>query len=508
MILSRLFIAFAILLSVAARGETFYVSQAGGGGTNAMAWFNGATNWANPKTSGKVGPGDLVFFVGTITNEVFLRGSGTPSAPITISSGVMLAPTYTNNPVQVSTYTALSGDGVSNLVVTNFLISCTANGTGLATSNDVAGVYLSGCSGVTVCNCIITNLYARVFAPDSTNSDYKECGRGIYCYGPMLDITISGNVLMDAVSGVLVAYGTACTNVQIYSNIIARCSTGIAVGSTGSGSYLDSIQVWANSLSDNNWWDGTWTAPPGDGRIHSDGVHVWAYSTDSALNHVSIFRNQIGPNCGTHTTGYVYSEASQGWIYDLKVFNNLFYETNATSYPAEGYIALKEQLTTNLGPHDKLIANNTFCGNGLSTGIYMDGWVNYSMTNVVLLNNLIYNLGGGFNTGDTSDYPTNSDYNIFYTVYGTASRGGGYIPLVTWQGQSGQEAHSTTNQPGMTNLIPTDSVALAKGTNLTAYGISTDFLGRFRGNVWDIGAYQSTPPPPTFSLQTLIIKSP
>jgi len=77
--------------------ESVYVSQSGTGtgsscsNSRAVSWLTSATNWANPKQTGKIGPGDTVFLCGTITSGVSLPGGGASGNPVTIdgTSAVM-----------------------------------------------------------------------------------------------------------------------------------------------------------------------------------------------------------------------------------------------------------------------------------------------------------------------------------------------------------------------------------------------------------------------------------
>ena len=73
--------------------ETHYVTQDGAGSKTgrslfnawAVSQFNNSSNWsANVAVDGKIGPNDVVYFSGTITTRLDLKGSGTAGNPITL----------------------------------------------------------------------------------------------------------------------------------------------------------------------------------------------------------------------------------------------------------------------------------------------------------------------------------------------------------------------------------------------------------------------------------------
>lgn len=79
-----------LLVPALAFAETFGISQTGGGSgascasPQSVAFFNTSGNWANPKQSGKIGPGDTVLLCSTITGSLTLQNSGSSGSPITI----------------------------------------------------------------------------------------------------------------------------------------------------------------------------------------------------------------------------------------------------------------------------------------------------------------------------------------------------------------------------------------------------------------------------------------
>ena len=92
LILAGMFFVFSFS-QANAYTETHYVTQNGAGAKTgrsiANAWavsqFNTAGNWNSVKAiDGKIGPNDVVYFSGTITTRLDLKGSGTAGNPITL----------------------------------------------------------------------------------------------------------------------------------------------------------------------------------------------------------------------------------------------------------------------------------------------------------------------------------------------------------------------------------------------------------------------------------------
>jgi hypothetical protein len=85
-----LFLTFSLATAVTVPAEDLYVSQAGGGdgsscvSARSASWFNTSANWANPKQSGRIGPGDTILLCGTLTTSLTLQGSGITDGYVTI----------------------------------------------------------------------------------------------------------------------------------------------------------------------------------------------------------------------------------------------------------------------------------------------------------------------------------------------------------------------------------------------------------------------------------------
>lgn len=103
--------AFLMLLmgGKSASANNVYISQTGGGNGSscssplAVSYFNTAGDWTSASPSGtQIGPGTTVHLCGTITEEIFVGGSGVSGNPITIqfdqtTGGNISVPTETDS---------------------------------------------------------------------------------------------------------------------------------------------------------------------------------------------------------------------------------------------------------------------------------------------------------------------------------------------------------------------------------------------------------------------------
>src|SRR5215470_12700564 len=142
-VLAVCFVVAASLVGVvSANAKVFYISGSSTrttGGTSctdalSVAWFNNATSWGT--ASHQISAGTTVYLCGTFTGSagqqlLWVRGSGTASAPITIKflSGAVLSAPYWSATgaihMDYMSYIIVNGGGVG-------IIQNTANGTGRA----------------------------------------------------------------------------------------------------------------------------------------------------------------------------------------------------------------------------------------------------------------------------------------------------------------------------------------------------------------------------------------
>ena len=156
------------------------VAQGSGNGSSAanarpIAFFNTSANWSSPsKVTGKIGPGDTVHLVGTVTSGLVFQMGGTPTAgvgtgPITLlfeTGAVMSSPAWPNpnNATGAITVPNHFGVGFGYVVIdggSNGVIMNTANGTSLASQVNSVGVALVETHDAIVRNLTVENLYMR-----------------------------------------------------------------------------------------------------------------------------------------------------------------------------------------------------------------------------------------------------------------------------------------------------------------------------------------------------------
>jgi hypothetical protein len=455
--------------------KDIYISQAGSGTTNSLAWLNNSANWG-PGTS-QVTAGDTVHLLGTLTNSLTISGSGGPGSPITIyfePAAKFSAATWTNNSAIIQSASYITIDGGSNGVV-----EATANGTGLANSNDITGVYLLNCSGVIVKNLIIQNLYVH------TAGDGSGGGNGVSLVGTSVNDSVTNCIFHDMRTGVMIVSYAGCSNITYTHCQAYRCNWGGAAGDANSSGTLNGLSVdhcrfhdWAN-------WD-----DPAD-NFHHNGFYAWAES-GGCLSNVTYSANYVGPGYGAHNTSGLYIS---GKIFGAMIYNNVFDATDGTG-PADGLIFV--YLHSGINTSTVFVCNNTFFGEASASDFYSGFGSN--LTTYVVENNEFYSNHWSIVCYMDTDCTFVSDYNNVYTPNNLASLSASQTGSVwektfaQWQTVYGYDLHGSTNAPSLdANSVPTlsDSVARGQGTNLSAF-FTTDFYGNTRPATgpWTIGAFE------------------
>jgi hypothetical protein len=279
--------------------------------------------------------------------------------------------------------------------------------------------------------------------------------------------------------------GAKSSNVSIYNNSVSKTSTGIVVGSGNTNCTAENIAIYNNKISDNYVWDGTWTPPPGDGHHHNDGIHVWAAHNGTAINGLNIYNNEIGPNLGTHTSGWIYVggySATTTSITNLNIYNNLL-TASGTDYPAMGYVALNWMPNAGIK-----IYNNTIAASGLGNGIYLESGAMVDDIRNNIFSKTKYPIalfsGAKLNSCDRNLYYGGTSL-WFYNQTG-------FITFVKWQSVLGFDRNSVTADPllSSTNLPASTSPVRGKGENVGGIFVK-DKAGVTRPSTgWTLGAYQ------------------
>lgn len=484
---------------------TFYIAQSGQGSADAsssgnaaaVSFFNSAGNWANPKVSGKIGPGDTVSLVGTISSQLIINEGGLSGAPITLLFGpnAKLSNTgwSTNGAVYLANKSYIVIDGGASGVIGGFggntglingIVENTANGTSLQNSVQSCGIYLQESKYCTVKNLMVRNIYIRTGETDivdggvairSTNSN----GNGVN------NLLVHNCVVHDAFCGIQFDYGSGDYGFEFYNNTVFNCNWGIAGGDRGASSKLSGVLVHHNYVY--NWtnWNET-----GSNAFHHNGVFIFA--DNGILIEPNVHSNVFGPGFGNeYQTSAVYING--------KVFSPILYNNVCSASPGEycspGFLTVSSQSGTTVN-----VLNNTIMGGGGSAAAIQLGGVSGVDQNIIVKNNLL-SLGGS-GTAIAVYYNPNitltSNNNVLYGmtpnlafVY-SASAQGTFKTLAEWRGL-GFDINSVTGNPlvGTYGVLTSRSPAINSGANMSA-SFSTDINGvaRPQGAAWDIGAYE------------------
>lgn len=505
-----------VLFPVVCFAEDIYISETQQGtdsglncsNSHSASWFNIFGNWANPKQSGKIGPGDTAHLCGTITTQLTTQASGDSASPITIlfETGTK----YSN-----VTWTTLTGAvTIKNNYITldggtNGIIEATDNGTtstfgGTKTYNrDIYGVLISAASNVIVKNLIIRTIYDRL----ASSTDCVNVGRAIQVEGNSNNITFDSNIVSDA-KLILSVVMSNTSGITVLNNTVRDGGIGINIAPGNTSTTGLNIGVYGNDIRGGTRWDGTYDANCQtngcssscltDNHVHQDGIHIFSQGVNGWLDNVDVYNNYL-QDFGTHSTGHIYLEG--GYITNIMVYNNVVVNTGVNR-AANGMI----DVTGNDGAK---IFNNTIIGAGgtapnigLSLGSGSgDGKI---AQNVSIENNIFSGIFYfvSYVVGTTF---TAFDYNDYYDSNATPFYNGSFHNLTWWQAQ-GYDTHGMTANPllDINYKITTSSPTIlhSGGTNLSSiFTIDKDNLTRPAVGGWSLGAYQSKFPNPPTNLQ-------
>lgn len=491
-----------IIFSIAAftaHGEDFYVAQSilgngnGASATNskALSFFNSETSWSSPiKVSGKIGPGDTVHLVGTITMPLIVQASGLAGKPITILfefGAKMSHPAWPSTPnstsggaIAVSRKDYITIDGGANGVIEN-----TANGTGLTNSVCAVGINGTSASFFTVRNLTIRNLYVR-----KKGSEYSPGSAAISNTAKnddrFTDFLVENCTISDVMIGIDTDYTAGCANYTFRNNTIYNCNWGGRCGDRRSSSTITNVTIANNNFFNFTNWDGTDNAT--QAAFHHNGFYCWAES-GGTFNKVTAYGNKIGPNFTSvspngATSGLFFS--GSGMIGPILIHSNLFVENTADS-PSNGNIFVWPAASA-----VTRIYNNTFVGGGTGIAIGYEGVRGgslYIANNLCTGKNFIYvtnntlvratidnNLGYNLSSGQEYSWSSNSSLSA--------------RTFAQWQ-NLGFDIHGINSNPyfvSSTNFaLQSSSPAKGSGMDLSNY-FTIDKEGNTRSS-WDIGAY-------------------
>ena len=251
--------------------EDFYITQNASGSDNgadcanahSASWFNTGANWANPKQSGKIGPGDSSYLCGTISTRLATQASGTFENKITIKfeDNAKLSKPSWNGMALLIQKECIVIDGGTNGIIEN-----TDNGTAgsYAYQQNAQGIWADSCNGCEVKNLTIRNLYIHNSNADTAIDNWMT--KAIHINGS--NLTVHDNIIHDAGSGIIVSYSIGDTNVRIYNNDIYNIDHGMALSSGGSNAG-GKFYFYNNHVHDYKKWDTLSNA------YHHDGIHAF-----------------------------------------------------------------------------------------------------------------------------------------------------------------------------------------------------------------------------------------
>ena len=489
--MNRLLTILFLLLALSAGAANVWITQNGSGATNGTDLANAQTiGWIDSGTT--VNPGDIIHLSGSFNFPLLVHNSGVSNNPITIhfeSNAVFSASTW---PVYADPCAGAIGmNGQSWVIIdggVNGMIECTDNGTSFGNQVASYGVQFANSSHITIKNLRIRNIYVRTPGTDaSVGAQYSV---GVFGSCPSTTITdciVSNCVISDAMMGISVDYGPACSNFVFAGNTISNCNHSIRTPDRNASSVVNGIYIHHNQLSGWKNWD-----QDSNDNFHHNGIYCWA-DNGGHMTNVQVYANTFGPGYGgaNQTAGCFFS----GGIYDLMVYNNLFVAAT-NEYCGNGFI------TAGIAGNSQTY-NNTIIGGGPGTAINngagsgthtiennLSGNCNFLLFNYAVSSTLIsdYNLSYGFTTGQQFSFSTNSS-----SVFKTTEE---------WHAL-GYDVHSITNSPTFNSdkSLTTGSAGIGAGTNLHSLDITTDFYGNPRPSTgpWTIGAFEAGTNQPTIS---------
>lgn len=464
-------LAFALSLAgclglQAAAAADWYVDNAASAGGTGTSWRNAWNSFAAIRWgSGGVSAGDTLYISGGSSSKTYRERltvpiDGTASAPITIRVG--------------------RDSGHDGLVV------------------------LEGSGKIPIG--ILVNDYVRVEGQSSRG------GIGLKIRN-MTQKGISAN-FQDVISGVRISYveiencGTRTSGLTkpgyahgihiinakdteiSYTHIYGSFKDGVNLG--GSKGTWGSNRIHHNHIHDNgdDGITGAYGMDVYDNLIHDqsnmeaghpDGVQILG-------NHTRIYNNTIY-NCANAQIFWD-SLANGADAAHAKIYNNLVYATDPGIGKYFRGIAIKAEKNTT-GLSDLVIANNTVVDQGyFGIGIAAN---NRRMTNVTVVNNIVYNSGIHSSYGITLyDYKTSSNITVDYNLIHAGPAGDGQLRF----GGAYRQAHPVTGEPSFLRYrqwdagndfrLSASSPAAGAGTDMKSV-YSTDMNG-LRRSRWDLGS--------------------
>ena len=472
----------------------------------AVSFFNSGSNWGSG--SGKIGPGVTVDLCGTISTPLVAQGSGSSGNPVTVywepnaSLSEAVCPSSGCFDTNGQKYLTLNGGSSGS-------IQSTANGTGRANQvSGVEGILATSCTGCTIEDLTIDDMYVHTSTSDSTIDGSQN--RGIDFSGS--NLTIKDNTLHDDAWSLYGEFSNGDANVTLAGNNIYNSDHTIALTSGTDGGSTGPVFVYGNHLHDWGGWD------TNNDSYHHDGIHCYTVANGPAhWSGIYIYDNRFDGSTGADITSEIFLEGGSGSGYTpcadstspIYVFNNIFTGNTPVS---NGYLGLFSG--------SPRVYNNTLIGDSSSDSSIcsdLNGGTNYEPSSMAFENNLtttcnneIGAQGGTFASGQP-------DYNLWANGGDNSFVCSGnfytFSQFTNWRSCIGNETHSAATSNALLNSdgsLQSGSPASGFGANLTSLctgnltplcssytgppasggaGSTTNGTTRPTTGAWDAGAY-------------------
>ena len=481
------------------RAKDFYIAarQAGtGSGTGCSTakpytWFNSSASWGTG--AAQISAGTTVHLCGVFTGTagqqlLLVQGSGTSTARITIKfePGAVLSAPYWSSTGAIRmdnrSYVTIDGGGTG-------IIRNTANGTGRTYHMQSRGIFASNCTGCTVQNITIADLYVH-----TSVSDVSVTHSGVNCiYLLNANSFTINHITCHDVGWAVAAWGN---NFTLANSDIYNIDHGLAFGP---GGITSGLSIHDNHIHGYTNWDNSTNV------YHHDGLHMWGENGGVVTNGV-IYNNLFDGDSGVNITAHIYLQDS---IRNVAVYNNVFLVPSNRTINALWFEGKTGSTPLPGGPATGNSAYNNFIragGHTAGTGIFVLAQNNFTAVNNILLGGLadISVQQGGSLSAIGID---NNVYQDLFTDVGGLNtfgyQGRSYRDLASWRSACHCDSHSRIATAAKINAsslgqLLSGSIAISAAANLS--GITSgslapllkDKVGALRpsaGN-WDAGAYK------------------
>ena len=494
-------LAVCFLAVVNALAEDIYISQNGNGnGTSAasarsLAWFNTSGNWsATVGADGKIGPGDTVHFVGTISSQAIVQRGGVAGNPILLKidpGAKFSAPTWTGTgaiylPGQASNHLTIEGGNPDPVKqkLTQKDIEATAEFTGSPTHTDgLRFIYADGGGdNLTIRNMWLYGAYIR----DYQHPSDKRATASV------ISVTVDDDGLIENVyvdhgeTGITLngagPAGELNERNTIRDCVVMNCSNGMKMGSKG---ITKDAKMIRNRIDHMARWGGIES-----GGFHSDGIQTITTTAGTRNDNLTIAYNHIGPNVGMpgDLTACIFLE---DFVNGPKVYNN-FIEFAAGHHSANSAISNGTYPDFFKQPFGmrSVTANNTVILSGKSSAIgagFSDVYGNV----VVKAGNFE---GIWQNQAPNSNGPyVRSNYNIWHgpgdARFGIVGLNQGQYTFAAWKNM-GFDLNSLLTDPMVNANGTLKAGSPAIGFAPTQTFFNDDINGNVRTPPWDAGAFK------------------